>query len=500
MEGKSCFVIIGYGKKTSYASGKVRVLDLDETYTLLLKPVFDKLKITCYRAIDKNLSGSIDKVMLQEIKNADIALVDLSTLNANVMWELGVRHAFKPYHTIMICEKEQMGSIPFDINHFPVHEYIHTEEGIPHKEVKRFRKLLTNLVISILANKPEQVDSPVYTFLADELNTNKLGKAMINEPRGILPFEESDPNIPKMELPVEFLATIMNKPEQVDSPVYRFLKGELNTIKLEKAMRNKSSEKLPFEESDPKIPKMELPVESFATIMEKAELAKKDKNYTASLEFLKIAKEFAVKNMTLRDNLPLIISRQALYTYKSKLSNELEALINAKKILEELNPLQSHDIEVLGLSGAINKSLFEITNDSKYLDSAIRFYEKGFQLKQDYYNGINVAFMLYKKAALLKSDNQDWKKAIVKADYIRDAVLDLALEMESEGDFLNSKDAIWVILTIAEAYNYQQDEPKQLEYEQKAKELAIKTNDSFAMGSYEEQKEKIEAIFRIIRS
>ena len=121
----TCFVIIGYGKKTSYANGKLRVLDLDETYTLLIKPVFEALKIPCYRAIDKNLSGSIDKLMLQEIKNADIALVDISTLNANVMWELGVRHALKPRHTIMICEKEQMSSIPFDVGHFVVLQYTH---------------------------------------------------------------------------------------------------------------------------------------------------------------------------------------------------------------------------------------------------------------------------------------------------------------------------------------------------------------------------------------
>jgi nucleoside 2-deoxyribosyltransferase len=106
----SCFVIIGFGKKVSYANGKTRLLDLDETYSTLIKPAFDKLNISCYRAIDKNVNGSIDKLMLREIKNADIALADISTLNANVMWELGVRHALKPKHTIMICEKEQMSS------------------------------------------------------------------------------------------------------------------------------------------------------------------------------------------------------------------------------------------------------------------------------------------------------------------------------------------------------------------------------------------------------
>ena len=174
----TCFVIIGYGKKTSYASGKLRVLDLDEPYTLLIKPVFEALKIPCYRAIDKNLTGSIDKLMLQEIKNADIALVDISTLNANVMWELGVRHALKPRHTIMICEKEQMGSIPFDVGHFVVLPYTNSEEGIPYKEVDRFKKVLTDVVNGVLNQNPQQTDSPVFTFLENELKQNNLIEKM----------------------------------------------------------------------------------------------------------------------------------------------------------------------------------------------------------------------------------------------------------------------------------------------------------------------------------
>lgn len=157
---KKCFVIIGYEKKISYANGKQRLLDLDQTFTILIKPVFDALGIDCYRAIDKNLTGSIDKLMLEEIKEADIALVDLSTLNANVMWELGVRHALKPRYTIMICEKEQMSSIPFDVKSFVIHEYVHSEQGIPYNEVERFRKHLTTIVQGVLKQDP-----PVLTAL-----------------------------------------------------------------------------------------------------------------------------------------------------------------------------------------------------------------------------------------------------------------------------------------------------------------------------------------------
>lgn len=120
--------------------------------------------------------------------------------------------------------------------------------------------------------------------------------------------------------------------------------------------------------------------------------------------------------MTLKDNLSFIISRIALCTYKSKLPGELESLEKAELILSELKPEQSQDMEILGLSGAIHKRMYELSKDVAQLELAIKFYEKGFTLKQDYYNGINAAFMLYKKAALLKSQNsEDWEICEIKS-------------------------------------------------------------------------------------
>lgn len=426
METKpSCFVIIGYGKKTSYANGKVRVLDLDETYTTLIKPVFDALNIPCYRAIDKNINGSIDKLMLEEIRDAHIALADISTLNANVMWELGVRHALKPRHTIMICEKEQMSSIPFDINHFIVHQYTHTDEGIPAKIIQPFKDELTRVVKAILDNEGPETDSPVHTFLEKELHSTKE-------------------MVKKMDAPAA-------------------------------------------EETSP---------ESFSTVMAAAEEAKKNKDFLKAIKLFNQAREAAGKNMTLKDNLPLIISRLALCTYKLKEPNELEALVRAKSILDELNPTQSQDIEVLGLSGAISKRLNEITGDDRYLESAIQSYEKGFLMKNDYYNGINACFMLYKKAARVKKQNGEWEDIKLKADYYRNSVLAICHALESQGNFNESADAVWVLNTLAEGYHYKDNPVKATEYEA----LAAAKKDSFAMSSYEEQRQKAMPIFEELKS
>jgi hypothetical protein len=413
----TCFVIIGYGKKTSYAGGRTRILDLDETYTILIKPVFDALGITCYRAIDKNISGSIDKLMLQEIRNADICIVDISTLNANVMWELGVRHALRPQHTIMICEKEQMASIPFDVNHFVVHQYAHSEEGIPYKEVERFRAALTSVVKGVLQLAPTSTDSPVFTFLEKEMAQSK-GPA-----------------------------------EAVSEEV------------------------------------------SFATLMTQAEEAKNKKDYARALDLFAKAEKAVKSNMTLKDSLSLIVSRQALCMYKSKQPTELEALGRAQAKLEELAPNETRDLEVLGLCGAVNKRLYELGDDPNHLNKAIAFYEKGFQLKQDYYNGINTAFMLYKKASLPTTPESDLADIRVKADYIRNTVLDLALAMEKDADFSARHDATWVLFTIAEAYNYKGNTERMAEYETKAKAMAEQRQEAFAIDSYGEQKARIQAIF-----
>jgi len=45
INAKRCFVVMGFGIKTDYATG--RKLDLDKSYRLLIKPVVEEKGITC---------------------------------------------------------------------------------------------------------------------------------------------------------------------------------------------------------------------------------------------------------------------------------------------------------------------------------------------------------------------------------------------------------------------------------------------------------------------
>ncbi len=68
-------------------------------------------------------------------------------------------------------------------------------------------------------------------------------------------------------------------------------------------------------------------------------------------------------------------------------------------ILRDLAPQSSSDAETVGLWGAIHKRLWEELRRSADLDEAILAYARGYYIKNDYYNGINYAFMLDVRAA-----------------------------------------------------------------------------------------------------
>lgn len=69
--------------------------------------------------------------------SADLVIADISTYNPNAIYELGVRHGVKPYHTIILKEKE--GNMPFDLSHTNMLNYSYgcREENLSIKESDR---------------------------------------------------------------------------------------------------------------------------------------------------------------------------------------------------------------------------------------------------------------------------------------------------------------------------------------------------------------------------
>jgi len=164
VESGACFVVMGFGKKTDFETG--RVLDLDQSYINLIKPAVEAARLKCIRADEIVHSGLIDVPMYEQLLKADVVVADISTSNRNAVYELGVRHALRPYTTVIIAEEQMMKSPTFDLNHIVIRKYRHLGEDIGVSEAKRFTSELTEAIREITAREPKlRWDSPVYKFI-----------------------------------------------------------------------------------------------------------------------------------------------------------------------------------------------------------------------------------------------------------------------------------------------------------------------------------------------
>lgn len=75
------------------------------------------------RADDVQESGAITKTIVTGLAEADIVIADLTDLNPNVFYELGVRHALRGYGTMMMLDENRTSNIPFDLSAYRVIKY-----------------------------------------------------------------------------------------------------------------------------------------------------------------------------------------------------------------------------------------------------------------------------------------------------------------------------------------------------------------------------------------
>src|SRR3954471_2371690 len=89
-----CFVIMPYGPKPDLNG---RTVNFDTIYEKMIKPAIGEVPgLECCRCDDDRQPGWIPARMIEQIFEAPVAIVDTSTLNPNVFYELGVRHALRP--------------------------------------------------------------------------------------------------------------------------------------------------------------------------------------------------------------------------------------------------------------------------------------------------------------------------------------------------------------------------------------------------------------------
>jgi hypothetical protein len=153
-----CFIVMPFGVKPDGAGGSI---NFDAVYSVLIAPAVRESGLEPLRADQELVGGLIHKPMFERLILSDYAVADLTTANANVFYELGVRYAVRPYSTVLISA--DVRRTPFDLAADRVLPYALDGTGCP-------GNLATDraaLVTALRAARDSKTDSPVFQLISD---------------------------------------------------------------------------------------------------------------------------------------------------------------------------------------------------------------------------------------------------------------------------------------------------------------------------------------------
>ena len=149
-----------FGKKPSNTG---LMIDFDAIYQDFIAPAISESGLEPLRADEEMTGGIIHKPMFERLILCEYAVADLTTANANVFYELGVRHAVRPWSTVLLFAKET-GQLPFDVAPLRSMAYQLTAEGIS-VDVEVSKAELVKRLKEVKEAQDSSVDSPIFQLV-----------------------------------------------------------------------------------------------------------------------------------------------------------------------------------------------------------------------------------------------------------------------------------------------------------------------------------------------
>jgi hypothetical protein len=345
---QSCFVSMQFGTKTT-PDGKV--LDYDFLYREIIRPAVEELGFECHRLDDLMTSGSIwHKTMFAAVISSDVMITDITTGNANVFYELGIRHALRRGRTILISAG---GSQPANISLLPVLFYQSDGTGRI-TGADEFRSQLQSFIRQ--TRQDTASDSPIFEFFPDLEVTLPSDLERKARKRG--------PRLTKNQR--EFVQSVLESPAQA--------KGDLERSEAE--FRGAP-------EADP------------TAFMELLKRSRDLSEWDRLVGLADDAPEEIRKSPEVRNLLVLALNRR----------NGPGDQDRAISLMEQQIGETGGDSESFGILGRIYKDRYDQAKErgdsveaTSNLDKAIETYRNGFDKNpRDYYPGINVVNLLLQR-------------------------------------------------------------------------------------------------------
>ena len=157
-----CFVLMPFGQKPRPGGGTI---DFDAVYRELIAPAVEEAGLMPLRADEEQAGGVIHKPMFERLVLCEYAVADLTSGNANVFYELGLRHAVRPWSTVMVFA-EACGQLPFDVAPLRGFPYRLGADGRPSHASEDSAALTKRLMEAVKGT----TDSPIYQLVEDYPN------------------------------------------------------------------------------------------------------------------------------------------------------------------------------------------------------------------------------------------------------------------------------------------------------------------------------------------
>jgi tetratricopeptide (TPR) repeat protein len=340
-----CFVIMPFGTKKD-AEGNI--VNFDIVYREYIKPAIEAADMDPIRADEETVNGIIHKPMYERLILCDYAVADLTTANANVFYEVGVRHAVKPYTTVTIYAANSY--LPFDVNFLRTMPYSYDSEQQLTRPVED-RENLTRQLRD--AKHKKATDSPIFQLVDG------------------IAFQES----------------VAHEKTDIFREVVQY--NEEMKQRLADARKSAGSKADKLQAVDEIVQQLVLENEEAAVLVDSMLSYRALGAYEKMVAFIKSLPIHVQQTVMVQEQLGFALNR---------VQKQDEAIAVLEKVVEKNGPSS----ETYGIMGRVYKDLFDRARQEGnefqaegYLDQALETYLKGFEADwRDAYPGVNALMLL----------------------------------------------------------------------------------------------------------
>ncbi len=367
-----CFVDMPFGKKTDLATGIE--IDFDKIYQLAIKPAIEEAGLEPLRGDEERTGGIIHTTMFARLLLSEYVVADLTLANPNVFYELGIRHAVKPFTTVPIYANKH--PLPFDVAMVRAIGY-QLEEGTLSEEAAKNLKFKLIKRIQQAINGPPANDSPLFELI---------------------------PKFPAIELPHEVTDTFR---ERVSCD--KEFQELLDKARCQPSNKEQCLTLLEIQKGLGDLKTVQ------ASVLVALMLSfRRVEAWDEMVNLCETFPDYLKKNVLVRQQWAFSLNR------RNKSGDRDKAISLLTEIMEEYG----QDPETLGILGRIHKDRYREAKEKgsitalAALEDSISAYLKGFESDpRNYYPGVNAITLLIEKG-----DKQALKKAEKLAPLVNFAV------------------------------------------------------------------------------